>query len=93
MEYETTCIDNYSLLCKLQDGVQEHPQNVSAVRTYCMCDIRYKNFLGDGDSSAYPTIVQTQPYGPDFSIEKLECVGRIQKRMGSRLQELNTKLG
>lgn len=49
-----------------------------------MCDIRYKNFLGDGDSSAYPTVVKTQPYGPDFSIEKLECVGHIQKRMGSR---------
>ncbi|KAG8300289.1 hypothetical protein J6590_079440 [Homalodisca vitripennis] len=38
-------------------------------------DIRYKYFLGDGDSSAYPTVVQAKPYGEDFNIEKLElCV-------------------
>lgn len=45
------------------------------------------------DSSAYPTVVQAQPYGPDYSIEKLECVGHIQKRMGSRLRTLKTKVG
>lgn len=33
------------------------------------------------------------PYGPNFSIEKLECVGHVQKRMGSRLRKLKLKLG
>lgn len=56
-------------------------------------NIRYKYFLGDGDSSAYPKVVQKKPYGDDFKVEKKECVGHVQKRMGSRLRKLKQRLG
>lgn len=62
-------------------------------RSQALYDIRYKHFLGDGDSSAFPTVAALQPYGPDFEVTKLECVGHIQKRMGSRLRTLKTKSG
>ena len=50
--------------------------------------------LGDGDSSTYNTIVERKPYGEECIRNKLECIGYIQKRVGSRLRKLkNTKKG
>ena len=37
-------------------------------------DIRYKNYLGDGDNASYPTVVAVEPYGPNFLVEKLKNV-------------------
>lgn len=53
--------------------------------------VRYTKFLGDGDSSSYPTIRDAKPYGNEIVIEKLECIGHIQKRVGSRLRKLKQK--
>ena len=55
------------------------------------------NYLGDGDSSSYKTVADLKPYGDDCQVKKLECVGHVQKRVGSRLRKLkksykNTKL-
>ena len=41
--------------------------------------------IGDGDSSSFNKVVQSKPYGETFMINKLECVGHIQKRLGYRL--------
>lgn len=46
---------------------------------------RYLFYLGDGDTKAYASVCEAQVYGPDIKIEKLECVGHVQKRMGTRL--------
>ncbi|XP_028966736.1 uncharacterized protein LOC100901629 [Galendromus occidentalis] len=51
--------------------------------------IRYVKYLGDGDSKAYNAVVSDEPYGNGVDIEKLECVGHIQKRMGTQLRKLN----
>ncbi|XP_018497093.1 uncharacterized protein LOC108864993 [Galendromus occidentalis] len=50
--------------------------------------IRYVKYLGDGDSKAYRAVSPDEPYGSELKIEKLECVGLIQKRMGTRLRKL-----
>ncbi|KAJ4444660.1 hypothetical protein ANN_06457 [Periplaneta americana] len=50
--------------------------------------VRYVKYLGDGDSSAFKSVFESEPYGSDCPIEKLECVGHVQKRMGSRLLKL-----
>ena len=52
--------------------------------------LRYINYIGDGDSSAFQTVVKSNPY-PGAIIKKLECVGHIQKRVGSRLRKLKEK--
>lgn len=54
--------------------------------------VRYSNFLGDGDSKAYKAVCDSKPYG-DFQIEKLECVGHVQKRLGKQLRNLKQNLG
>ena len=48
---------------------------------------QYVEFIGDGDCSSYRDVVRSAPYGADVSIEKVECVGHIQKRMGGRLRK------
>lgn len=48
--------------------------------------LRYTQYLGDGDSSSYKAVLDSQPN--DCDIEKLECVGHVQKRVGTRLRKL-----
>ncbi|KAI8764666.1 hypothetical protein BgiBS90_030051 [Biomphalaria glabrata] len=50
-------------------------------------NIRYTQYLGDGDSSSYKKVVDSKPYG-EKPIEKLECIGHVQKRCGTRLRRL-----
>lgn len=53
--------------------------------------VRYKFYLGDGDFKAYNAVVKEKPYGDEFTIVKRECVGHVQKRMGTRLRTLKMK--
>jgi hypothetical protein len=53
-------------------------------------NVRYMKFVGDGDSKNYATILGDNPYSPDV-VEKLECIGHVGKRMGSRLRSLRIK--
>ncbi|CAH4001251.1 unnamed protein product [Pieris brassicae] len=53
--------------------------------------LRFVNYIGDGDSKTYSGLLKAQPYGEDFVINKKECVGHVQKRMGTRLRELVKK--
>lgn len=55
-------------------------------RSHELYTIRYLEYLGDGDSKAY-FVCLSKTYGNT----KIECIGRIQKRMGSRLRTLKFK--
>lgn len=37
-------------------------------------------------------VIKEKPYGDTVNIEKLECIGHVQKRMGSRLRTLKRKM-
>lgn len=50
--------------------------------------VLYTDYLGDGDCKAYQKVVEDKPYGPTVQINKLECIGHVQKRMGSRLLKI-----
>ncbi|GFX23734.1 uncharacterized protein TNCV_3596761 [Trichonephila clavipes] len=47
----------------------------------------YTQYLGDGGSKGFLTIKEAKVYG-DTEVEKLECVGHVQKRMGTRLRNI-----
>ena len=53
-------------------------------------NLRYTSFYGDGDSKGFASVKDV--YG-DVEVEKFECVGHYQKRVGTRLRKLkkNTK--
>ncbi|GFV92980.1 uncharacterized protein TNCV_3426921 [Trichonephila clavipes] len=39
----------------------------------------YKQYIGDGDTKTYMSLVEKKPYGDSIEIEKIECVGYVQK--------------
>ena len=52
----------------------------------------YTEYLGDGDTSSFNDVLSADPYH-EFKVipEKLECVGHVQKRLGTRLHNLVKK--
>ena len=53
----------------------------SSIQKY---NLRYTKYLGD--SSSFSNVVKSKPYC-DYVIEKLECIGHYQKRVGSCLHQ------
>lgn len=49
--------------------------------------VQYAKYIGDGDCKTFTTVEKSEPYGKDYKICKIECVGHIQKRMGARLRK------
>lgn len=89
-EHEPDCISNY----QGSSGGMEAQGILEMFReSETLHGIRYKYYLGDGDSSSYSTVVKAEPYGPDCPVVKKECIGHVQKRMGSRLRRLKKQMG
>jgi len=53
-------------------------------------NVKYANYIGDGDSKTYAAIKNKTPY-EDLEVKKKECIGHVQKRMGSRLRDVRRK--
>ncbi|GFT04692.1 uncharacterized protein TNCV_334411 [Trichonephila clavipes] len=43
---------------------------------------------GDGDTKTFNALSENKPYGDDHLIQKIECIGHVQKRLGTRLRKL-----
>ena len=56
-------------------------------------NLRYVTFIGDGDCKGYQAVANNSPYGAECEVEKEECVGHVQKRVGTRLRDLKKRLG
>ncbi|CAB3241904.1 unnamed protein product [Arctia plantaginis] len=41
----------------------------------------YSNYIGDGDTKTFLSILNSDPYGDECTVTKNECVGHVQKRM------------
>lgn len=52
--------------------------------------VKYANYIGDGDSKTFSAIKKLQPY-EDLEVKKKECIGHVQKRMGTRLRYIKKK--
>ncbi|GFX73052.1 uncharacterized protein TNCV_1704541 [Trichonephila clavipes] len=51
-------------------------------------NLKYSNYIGDGDTKTFNALSENKLYGDDHLIQKIECVGHVQKRMGTRLRKL-----
>ncbi|GFT72135.1 hypothetical protein TNCV_2272361 [Trichonephila clavipes] len=60
-------------------------------RSESLQGLRYTKLLGYGDARAYKAVNEMKPYG-NIGIEKLECVGYVEKWMGTRLRALKLKM-
>ncbi|GFY27465.1 uncharacterized protein TNCV_2070851 [Trichonephila clavipes] len=54
-------------------------------------NLRYTQYLGDGDSKAYKAVLESKPY-KDVNIEKLECWVMLRKKDGYATQGIKLKL-
>ena len=52
--------------------------------------LRYLTYIGDGDTKSFLEVQRSDPY-PGYEVKKGECIGHVQKRVGSRLRGLKTK--
>ena len=56
-------------------------------------NLHYTVFVGDGDSASYGKVCEACVDMYSYPVAKEECVGHIQKRMGSGLREFKRKMG
>jgi hypothetical protein len=56
-------------------------------------NLRYKYLVSDGDSKTFALLSREQVYGtdPEDQVVKLDCVGHVQKRLGTALRNLKVK--
>lgn len=56
-------------------------------------NLRYKYLVSDGDSKTFSLLTQEKVYGsdPEDQVEKLDCVGHVQKRLGTALRNLKVQ--
>ena len=56
-----------------------------SIKKHNLC---YTTYVGDGDSSAFASVKNAVllKYGDQYKIEKEDCIGHIQKRMGTALR-------
>ena len=52
-------------------------------------NLRYMNFYGDGDGKSFKTVAYI--YGDNDQVNKQECIGHYQKRVGCRLRKLHAQ--
>ncbi|GFT50656.1 uncharacterized protein TNCV_4629091 [Trichonephila clavipes] len=83
LKHQPHCVKNHiGSSSKMEvDGMKEIFQ-----RSVPQRNAKYIKYIGDGDTKTFPELQRTATY----SIEKVECVGHIQKRMGARLRKLKT---
>ncbi|GFW75151.1 uncharacterized protein TNCV_448561 [Trichonephila clavipes] len=61
-------------------------------RSLSLHNARYITYLGDGDCKAFDAVKKKNIYRNEYPIEKLECIGHVMKRMGTRLLRLKSQL-
>ncbi|GBN00657.1 hypothetical protein AVEN_222300-1 [Araneus ventricosus] len=73
--------------CSNHKGSSASMESVRAYRIFersqCSHQLLYTDYYGHGDSKAYETVKDIYN---DTTINKLECIGHIQKRVGTRLR-------
>ena len=84
MTHEPLCTSNHSGSARKME--------VDAIiemfgRSETLLGVKYANYVGDGDSKTYSSICKAVPY-EDLAVQKKECIGHVQKRMGTRLRNM-----
>nr|XP_012146536.1 PREDICTED: uncharacterized protein LOC105663283 [Megachile rotundata] len=48
-------------------------------------EIKYGNYIEDGDSKTFKAILDINPYEEEFQVQKSEYIGHVEKGMGTRM--------
>lgn len=84
--------EKHEKICQINHEGSSGKMEVDAIkeifaRSLQLYGVKYINYIGDGDSKTFKSVVASKPYGDDVEIQKKECIGHVQKRMGTRLRK------
>ena len=68
------------------DGIIEMFQ-----RSEELYNVKYANYIGDGDTKTFKSLIDVNPYGDDLVVRKSECVLHVKKRLYKRGTEAKKK--
>ena len=80
--HESTCSQNFQGSCPTMES---EGALVLWKRSEEQLKLLYTTLISDGDAKTYNLLCENDPYN-GVPIEKHDCVGHVQKRMGSRLR-------
>jgi len=82
-------IISVKLITQCHQGLWKRRAKEIFKRSIAKHNLVYSEYLGDGDTSSFTEVVNSEPY-KEFDIipKKLECIGHVNKRMGTRLRKL-----
>ncbi|XP_012235069.2 uncharacterized protein [Linepithema humile] len=90
-EYEEWAKNHHNQCQANHEGSSVKMEVDAIVEMFCRSEelhgVKYSNYVGDGDSKTFKGILDCEPYD-NFTVCKKECVGHVQKRMGTRLRNL-----
>ena len=96
LEYKQWEVTHQPKCKKTHDGSAPSMEPAGAIRIFqrseAQNNLQYLGYVGDGDTKSYSAVVSAEPY-PGKEILKKECVGHVQKRVGSRLRKLKQNTG
>ena len=82
--------ENHQATCQINHSVSSEEMEASAavqifVRSISNLQLKYTTFVGDGVSSSFGKLQEAMKatFGGKCVVEKGECVGHVQKRMGT----------
>ena len=87
--------DNPPAKCKINYHASSNSMEAyGAKKIWCRSlakhNLRYTTYIGDGDSASHKGILEAALYA-DILVEKSDCIGHIEKRMGSAPRKLVSK--
>ena len=92
-KHKATCYINHNR------GSSDSMETQGAVEMFLLSidknGLRYTTFVGDGDSNCYASVCEALRNAPtcySYEVKKEECVGHIQKRIGTALCEYKRKM-
>lgn len=90
-EYEEWKME-HKKICSINHEGSAGKMEVDAIKEIFMRSqerygVIYSNYIGDGDSKTFKGLIDAQPYGEGVEVHKKECIGHVQKRMGTRLRQ------
>lgn len=89
MSHKEICSANHSSC----SGRVEVDGVIEMMRLLFEMGVMIEFYIGDGDCKVHLAIVEEQLYENELTTSKKECVGHVQKRMGTRLRNLKKSYG
>ena len=87
-EHKATCSANFS-------GSSQSMEGSAAIeiwkRSVDRNKLVYSTYVGDGDSSSFKNLVNSDPYQGIETVRKEECLGHVQKRLKKHLKKKSNK--